>query len=779
MVRLPPTGPSAAAQPGYSHGVNAGAHPNVRSQDPRFVQPQQPPSGRGFGSNPSHPPPPQSVHPFATGGNNGSPSTYQRGHHQGFSSRGRGRPFQRPQQGPHQPHQQYQQFDPEAFGRGGRQVYGAPPQPQRRSLYQPHPYSGPPPRGMMQAQQRLVQGQYLDSIAAKEIPIVEMNQNERDEKETLRKELERVCQEVCAADPERLPKVSIEGFGSFESGFASAGSDMDLVLVVEGSDPNAACFSPMEYDLPRSLEKRLLQIGYGARLLTRTRVPIIKVCQAPDSTLLSKLRQERERWDEMDHDNKYPHLKKEEEQHDEHHLPPALDHAEGDQNTSRSIKAMEPIGSTDEPTAIKTEVKPSTTQVAAAIETTVTNDADNKASNGTTNEGEAAQKPRREGWTRERKAGPLDFPKDGVGIQTDINFFNPLGIHNTQMLRCYSLCDPRVRPMILFVKSWVKRRKINSSYSGTLSSYGFVLMTLHYLMNIANPPVLPNLQQAWRPHDRCTPQSVDRAEVEGWEVDFWRRESEIMEAARHGVLTRNQESLGALLAGFFQYYSSQGGQPSFHWMGQVLSLRSPGGLLTKEEKGWVKAITEQGEGKQVQHRYLFCVEDPFEHSHNVARTVTHNGIVAIRDEFRRAHRILRAVGNGFTPVDGELFDQLIEADPQDPNTPGQHPDTMQPPGQNFNQHGRVQQIRPAQAAAQQKSLNVKDTEDFPSLGAPTAKQSARAARPGHKKEQAPQTGEISGERAKAYLEELKHKEAEDSAQATAAGAAAHVLGSMD
>lgn len=566
-----------------------------------------------------------------------------------------------------------------------------------------------------------------------------MSQTERDEKEAFRKELEQICQDVCATDPERLPKVSIEGFGSFESGFASAGSDMDLVLVVKDADPTVECFSPMEYDLPRSLEKRLLQLGIGAHLLTRTRVPIIKVCQSPGSTLLSKLRQEREKWDDLDRDKKYPHLRRDEDEH-----------AEDDLSLAEAVtlnaddNSQEPPGVTPD---VPVEVAASKTEI-PAVDTTLSEtqadlDAptdtapsaatdDPETSTETPNEGEAAQKPKREPWTRERKAGPLDFPKHGVGIQTDINFFNPLGIHNTQMLRCYSLCDPRVRPMVLFVKSWVKRRKINSSYSGTLSSYGFVLMVLHYLINVANPPVLPNLQLPWRPHDNCTAHGVDSAQIEGWEVDFWRREEEIKEAAKRGVLTRNNQTLGALLAGFFQYYSSQGGYPSFHWMGQVLSLRTKGGLLSKEEKGWVKAVTEQGAGKQVQHRYLFCIEDPFEQSHNVARTVTHNGIVAIRDEFRRAQRILRVVGDGNgPPADCGLFDELVDdgsaADAQAPDWNGRGSQRTgdrggrrggREAGEN-GQHQRSQQQGTPRAPA--KSLDVKDTDDFPSLGGPKPK----------------------------------------------------------
>ena len=38
-------------------------------------------------------------------------------------------------------------------------------------------------------------------------------------------------------------------------------------------------------------------------------------------------------------------------------------------------------------------------------------------------------------------------------------------------------------------------RRINSPYHGTLSSYGYVLLVLYFLIHVKNPPVLPNLQQ--------------------------------------------------------------------------------------------------------------------------------------------------------------------------------------------------------------------------------------------------------------------------------------------
>ncbi|KAI0132024.1 cid13-like poly(A) RNA polymerase [Xylariales sp. AK1849] len=307
---------------------------------------------------------------------------------------------------------------------------------------------------------------------------------------------------------------------------------------------------------------------------------------------------------------------------------------------------------------------------------------------------------------RDRYYDKLELPQNGVGVQCDINFSAHLGLQNSLLLRCYSFTDPRVRPMVLFVKHWAKARGINTPYRGTLSSYGYVLMVLHYLVNVAQPFVSPNLQLLAPPDPDLPPEALEGiATCRGRNVRFWRDEEEIQRLARDGVLNQNKESIGSLLRGFFEYYAhnkmmSSNQKRGFEWGREVLSLRTPGGLLTKLEKDWVSAKTTmqlttgapptptevelQGnlksptevevqaqlspdfrhdqsmspdgsskrfdesakpkEFKEVRHRFLFAIEDPFEHEHNVARTVTHNGIVSIRDEFRRAWQIIKAAG---------------------------------------------------------------------------------------------------------------------------------------
>ncbi|RDL31404.1 uncharacterized protein BP5553_09613 [Venustampulla echinocandica] len=312
--------------------------------------------------------------------------------------------------------------------------------------------------------------------------------------------------------------------------------------------------------------------------------------------------------------------------------------------------------------------------------------------------------------SRDRYKDHLEFPKSDIGVQCDINFSAHLAIHNTLLLRCYSRCDPRVESMVLFIKHWAKARGINTPYRGTLSSYGYVLMVLHYLVNVAQPLVCPNLQAVHKdPAPHLPPAEIEaRSICNGHDVRFWRNELEIKSLAERKMLNHNHDSLGLLLRGFFEYFAMNGSMTTFHhrcfdWGRDVLSLRTQGGILSKQEKGWVGAKTTietktvappiastlkasdndysvpageirpgtaeaskvkspnqahmktVQETKEVRHRFLFAIEDPFELDHNVARTVTHHGIVSIRDEFRRAWRIIRGAGKP-NQTDGGLLD---------------------------------------------------------------------------------------------------------------------------
>ena len=44
-----------------------------------------------------------------------------------------------------------------------------------------------------------------------------------------------------------------------------------------------------------------------------------------------------------------------------------------------------------------------------------------------------------------------------------------------------SAVDPRLRPLVMFVKHWAKFQNINDASQGTVSSYSLALMVIHYL----------------------------------------------------------------------------------------------------------------------------------------------------------------------------------------------------------------------------------------------------------------------------------------------------------
>jgi DNA polymerase sigma len=529
-----------------------------------------------------------------------------------------------------------------------------------------------------------------------------MSNHELEEKERFRQALQKTAQGVIKDFVRATVSITIDTsgillscYGSLANGFAVKASDMDLLLVFPNDLVNT--LDPHMPGIQRALEKAFLELQLGARLLTKTRVPILKICQKPTPELYEALREERDKWDrstvkaaKAKQDGTQESKVKDAKREKEEAKPEFIDHmvsktdgqASGnnvaldgtvknevdDDSSDTHDKLNTPHPGTEqlvEPTVNpkppsaglgpgNTEIKYKPQTVEAVEHTDVLNVPDDgKASlnsefqpehkPGRSEDKSAAHNDPTNKHQGPRSTANLEFPRTGIGIQCDVNFSNHIALRNSTLLRCYCQCDDRVRPMGLFIKAWTKARKINSPYHGTLSSYGYILMMLHYLINIADPPVLPNLQHSYKePPPHLAAQ--EDAFIEGFDSRFWDNEEEISEFRRRGRITRNGFSLGSLLRGFFEYYASLPPRrgPQFNWVNDVLSLRTPGGLLTKQSKGWTGALTTES---GIRQRYLVAIEDPFEHDHNVGRPVVHNGIVAIRDEFRRVMTILNRIEN--------------------------------------------------------------------------------------------------------------------------------------
>jgi DNA polymerase sigma len=203
-------------------------------------------------------------------------------------------------------------------------------------------------------------------------------------------------------------------------------------------------------------------------------------------------------------------------------------------------------------------------------------------------------------------------------LSCDICINNALALQNTKLVSDYSKIDERMKYLSFVVKYWAKKRQINEPYRGTLSSYAYILMIIHFLQQ-SKPPILPVLQQM---HD--SDETPNRVEIEGFDCYYY---SKVEKLARFG--SANTSSLGQILFQFFRWFACE-----FDWENSVISPRL-GTCISKVEKGWNIPVEEDS-----RDYFFFGLEDPFELTHNLGRPVDKENYKVIRYEFQRAYKLL-------------------------------------------------------------------------------------------------------------------------------------------
>ncbi len=276
---------------------------------------------------------------------------------------------------------------------------------------------------------------------------------------------------------------------------------------------------------------------------------------------------------------------------------------------------------------------------------------------------------------------------DGVEsiIECDISMQNPLACVNTSLLKTYSLVTPTVRIIASIVKRWAKRRNINDPSHHTLSSYGYILMLLHFLTThkankngeiesifsktCAECPLLPNLQ--W-----CDPRFLQNPPGTPY-LEFQQKPANQYTTMKHptedsyvvnthflrindqkvlNLLKLRMEqcsppppSVGYLLAAFFRYYAFE-----FDYKKHIVSLQaiSSTGVAEREAKA-------ESDGWKLYGQAL-CIEDPFEEFYDVAHVLKPVNFQRTRREFALAYsKIHSSISDNSSQLDGEKLLDLI------------------------------------------------------------------------------------------------------------------------
>jgi terminal uridylyltransferase len=293
---------------------------------------------------------------------------------------------------------------------------------------------------------------------------------------------------------------------------------------------------------------------------------------------------------------------------------------------------------------------------------------------------------------------PLSGSEEEDFVECDLSMHNPLAVLNTSLLRSYAEITPVTRVLASVIKRWAKARDINDPARHTLSSYGYIIMLLHFLTYhkrtgtglvapLAPPdgdpnvrhklaplatPILPNLQwmdHSWPSMPKGTPyrelSSLPKHMMKHPMKDsavntFFYKPATPQEKAVLQMLFPGQDlSLAILLASFFRYYAYE-----FDYKRHVVSLHSTAshGIIEREVKAEIDGWRN--------YSAALAIEDPFELDYDVAHVLRGGYYHRIRREFALAYTKIVDAASGrsgawnkgdLRSLDGEaLIDWICE-----------------------------------------------------------------------------------------------------------------------
>lgn len=253
-------------------------------------------------------------------------------------------------------------------------------------------------------------------------------------------------------------------------------------------------------------------------------------------------------------------------------------------------------------------------------------------------------------------------------VECDLSMQNPLACLNTSLLLTYSQIHPVTRVLASIIKRWAKSRDINSPSNHTLSTYGYIIMLLHFLTyhkrtnsglvttidrrDNREPwtPLLPNLQwmdPRWPDSPPRTPYLelpakpkqllIHPLDPTGFIVNtyFYRLNDPAALSRLQRRFPGQDLSLSILLASFFRYYAYE-----FDYKRHMVSLNATAskGMVDREAKAELDCWRAYGTG--------LSIEDPFETFYDVAHVVKGPNFHRIRNEFAMAYTKIVSVATG-------------------------------------------------------------------------------------------------------------------------------------
>ena len=186
-----------------------------------------------------------------------------------------------------------------------------------------------------------------------------------------------------------------------------------------------------------------------------------------------------------------------------------------------------------------------------------------------------------------------------TGLTVDITVHTMLPLHNTKLIRLYSLYDQRFHLMGIYIKHWAKRNKLNGATDKFLSSYALLLMIIHFLQNEIRPSVLPILQKVQNKTINYTYSHSDAMlNCNVYFEEDMEKVKECMNVINNR--TDNTDSAAELLVKFFEFYAY------------------------KYDHSFLISISNSEKKLSSSEHIAFPIEDPFDIEHNPGKSMKLN-----------------------------------------------------------------------------------------------------------------------------------------------------------
>ncbi|KAI7827663.1 hypothetical protein BC939DRAFT_394810 [Gamsiella multidivaricata] len=217
----------------------------------------------------------------------------------------------------------------------------------------------------------------------------------------------------------------------------------------------------------------------------------------------------------------------------------------------------------------------------------------------------------------------VTFYDPSSGTHCDISINQPLGVHNSRLIKTYSDIDDRFKTLAVAVRQLAKNKGILDGKQGFLSSYALVLMVITFLQDVTEPPILPALQPK-----AVSDTGQTRKIVDGHDCTFDDNVANYLNFGKD-----NKKSTGELLVDFCRYFGHQ-----FLYSEQEVNPRM--GKI-RARPAIDRHFTRAGLFRQPGEHFV-CIMDPFIVSRNVARNCRGLKAGIVQATFKEAHTALQA-----------------------------------------------------------------------------------------------------------------------------------------